>query len=125
MIYTGHGKSAILRAMKLATFLLCLLAVPAWADVTSPSGKTVECYCTDTQGLRIELGETICLRVDGRAFMAKCDMSLNSPIWRDTGEGCLSSRLAPSLRERLLGFEKPAVQTCSIDAPVGPIEPRA
>ena len=75
--------------------LFVLAASPALADVTSPSGRTVECYCTDTQGLRIELGETICLQVDGRAFMAKCDMSLNVPIWRDTGNGCLSSQVLP------------------------------
>ena len=89
--------------------LLSLMATPAFADVTSPSGKTVECYCTDTQGLRVELGETICLFVDGRAFMAQCDMSLNSPIWRDTGKGCLSSEHRPSLSERLLSLKKPPV----------------
>ena len=73
--------------------LLALLLVPfpVMADVTSPSGKTVDCYCTDTGGARVELGEEICLFVDGRAFMALCDMSLNSPIWRDTGADCVSS----------------------------------
>ena len=71
------------------------------ADVKSPSGKTVDCYCTDTQGLRVELGESICLTVDGRAFMAQCDMSLNVPIWRDTGQGCLSSQSEPSPTERI------------------------
>ena len=92
-----------------SALILTLLAAPAYADVTSPSGKTVECYCTDTQGLRVELGETICLHVDGRAFMAKCDMSLNNPIWRDTGEGCLSSERAPSPTERLLRLQKPTI----------------
>lgn len=95
-------------------FILCLMAAPALADVTSPSGKTVECYCTDTQGARVELGETICLRVDGRAFMAQCDMSLNVPIWRDTGTGCLSS----SLPQPLLDFSEPAVQSFPVHPPV-------
>lgn len=72
-----------------------LLAAPSFADVTSPSGKTVECYCTDSTGGRIELGETICLNVGGRMFMAQCQMSLNSPMWRETAEGCLSSSLRP------------------------------
>ena len=72
---------------------LLLAPLPALADVTSPSGKTVDCYCTDSSGLRVELGQRICLTVDGRAFMALCDMSLNVPIWRDTGTGCLSSAL--------------------------------
>ena len=54
----------------------------------------------------MELGETICLRVDGRAYMAQCDMSLNVPTWRDTGQGCLSSEHVPRLRDRLLNLAK-------------------
>lgn len=73
--------------------LSLLLAGPALADVTSPSGKTVECYCTDRSGARVELGETICMQVDGRMFMAQCQMSLNSPMWREVQSGCLSSSL--------------------------------
>lgn len=79
--------------MKRVTLLCLLMASPAVADVTSPSGKTVECYCTDTQRNRIELGETICLQVDGRMFMAQCQMSLNVPMWREVQEGCMSSSL--------------------------------
>ena len=79
--------------MKRLFTVLMLVACPAAADVTSPSGKTVECYCTDRSGARIELGETICLQVDGRMFMAQCQMSLNVPMWREVQEGCLSSSL--------------------------------
>lgn len=67
-------------------------AAPCLADVTSPSGKTVECYCTDKSGTRVELGQTICLQVDGRMFMAQCQMSLNVPMWREISQGCLSSQ---------------------------------
>ena len=49
----------------------------------SPGGKTVDCYCTDRNHNRVELGETICLQVDGRMFMAQCQMSLNVPMWRE------------------------------------------
>ncbi|WP_299692607.1 hypothetical protein [uncultured Tateyamaria sp.] len=79
--------------MKRMFFLSLLVAGPALADVTSPSGKTVECYCTDRGGARIELGQTVCMQVDGRMFMAQCQMSLNSPMWREVQEGCLSSSL--------------------------------
>ena len=75
---------------------LLLLAAPAAADQTI-GGKTVDCYCTDSQGNRVEMGEMICLTVNGRSFMAQCQMSLNNPMWREISEGCLSS----SLRERL------------------------
>ena len=71
------------------------MITPAMADVTSPSGKTVDCYCTDSGGSRIELGESICLQVNGRMFMAQCQMSLNVPMWRETSEGCLSSQVLP------------------------------
>ena len=70
-----------------------MLAGSVGADVTSPSGRTVECYCTDRSGARVELGETICLQVDGRMFMAQCQMSLNVPMWREVEKGCLSSGL--------------------------------
>lgn len=89
--------------------MLTCVATPVLADVTSPSGKTVDCYCTDTQGLRVELGESICLTVDGRAFMAQCDMSLNVPIWRDTGQGCLSSSRELTPAERVLQLLQPPV----------------
>lgn len=79
--------------MKRFILLCCLMAPPAAADVTSPSGKTVDCYCTDRQHKRIEIGETICMQVDGRMFMAQCQMSLNSPMWREVQQGCLSSDL--------------------------------
>ena len=79
------------------TIPILLAALPAWsparADVTGPGGRTIDCYCTDTQGARVEMGETICLVVDGRAFLALCDMSVNVPIWRDTGKTCLGADL--------------------------------
>ncbi len=74
-------------------FAFVLSAVPAFADITYPSGKTVDCYCTDRSGARIELGQTICMQVDGRMFMAQCQMSLNVPMWREVEQGCLSSSL--------------------------------
>ena len=87
----------------------CLLAAPAVADVTSPSGRTIDCFCTDKQGARIELGESICLFVDGRAFMARCEMSLNVPMWRQTGDGCATS----SLIERFQSL-KPALNSGAV-----------
>lgn len=47
-----------------------------------------DCYCTDGEGRRVELGEKICLSVGGRMFLAQCGMSLNNPAWRDLKEEC-------------------------------------
>lgn len=79
---------------KVLTLIALLLPLSAGADVTSPSGKTVDCYCTDKSGSRLELGQMTCLQVDGRMFMAQCQMSLNVPMWREVAPGCLSSELA-------------------------------
>lgn len=84
-----------------------IAASPALSDVTM-GGKVIDCYCTDRSGSRVELGETICLQVDGRMFMAQCQMSLNVPMWREISQGCLSSSLRQS--------PKPPVDTSGIDA---------
>ena len=82
--------------MRRLIVILACLASPVPADVTGPGGKVIDCYCTDTGGGRVELDEEICLFVDGRAFIARCEMSLNVPIWRDTGRACVSSALPRS-----------------------------
>nr|WP_297756728.1 hypothetical protein [uncultured Shimia sp.] len=99
--------------MRSLVFICSLLAAPAFADYNM-NGKTVECYCTDTGGARIELGETICLQVDGRMFTAQCQMSLNVPMWREISPGCLSSRL------RSIGGQSvdPSLNTHGIDAEI-------
>lgn len=79
----------------LATFAFTALPGVASADVTAPDGRVIECFCTDTQGKRWELGDVICLTVDRRSYLAKCEMAQNVPFWRDQNEGCLSSRMTP------------------------------
>ena len=74
------------------------------------NGKTIECYCTDRSGSRVEMGETICMQVDGRMFMAQCQMSLNVPMWREMSEGCLSSSNGNQ--------SQPSVDASSVDAQI-------
>ena len=96
--------------MCLCFVCLCSAAGPAFADMTRPSQRVIECYCTDTSGARVELGETICLHVDGRTFMAQCQMSTNVPFWREVAQGCLGAALPQNLQ--------PAVDTGAIDAQI-------
>lgn len=84
------------------------MASPAFSDVKGPGGKTIDCYCTDRTGSRVELGEIICLQVDGKMFMAQCQMSLNVPMWRKTQDGCLSSSLPQQ--------SQPAIDTFGVDS---------
>ena len=71
---------------------LGLLASPALADYNM-NGKIIDCYCTDSTGGHVDIGEMICLHVDGKMFMAQCQMSLNVPMWRKISDGCVSSEL--------------------------------
>lgn len=96
--YAGGMRRGVLAALLLAT------AGSAQADMAGPKGRIIDCYCTDSTGGRVELGETICLVVGGRAFLARCEMSLNVPMWRETGEGCLHS-----LRDRIEALQ-PTIQ---------------
>ena len=47
-----------------------------------------DCYCTDSGGKRVEMGETACLLIGSRQVTARCDMSVNNPTWRTESEGC-------------------------------------
>lgn len=49
-----------------------------------------DCFCTDSQGERIELGKTVCLTIGSRSFTARCVMATNNPFWRQVSEGCPS-----------------------------------
>jgi hypothetical protein len=79
---------------------LCLFCAPALPGATAQT-KTTDCYCTDKSGSRVELGEMTCLHVDGKMFMAQCQMSLNVPMWRKITDGCLSSSLPQSSQPTL------------------------
>ena len=72
---------------------ILLVATPALADAPPPGKRVIECYCTDTSGARVEMGEIICLTVGGRMFTAQCQMSVNMPMWRELNAGCESSTL--------------------------------
>jgi hypothetical protein len=67
---------------------------PTLAGADGAAGRAIDCYCTDRQGARVELGQSICLDVGGRRFTAQCQMSLNVPMWREISNGCLSSSLS-------------------------------
>lgn len=93
---------AYARAMRrFAALALALLAVPAlagepvprapaqWVPPPAKEGFSYpDCFCTDTDGQRVEKGDTACLRVGGDEFLARCGMSQNNPAWRKVQEDC-------------------------------------
>ena len=101
--------------MKHLMLLLAVVATPVAADYNM-NGIVIDCYCTDTQGARVDVGDSICLHVDGRSFIAQCQMSLNVPMWREVAPSCLSSSLTqPSVGGQSLD---PAVHTGGVDTKV-------
>ncbi len=52
-------------------------------------------FCTGSDGARHELGEVVCLINNSctQTWLAKCDMSLNNPMWRKVQDGCPSAGL--------------------------------
>jgi hypothetical protein len=85
----GCAKIMLMRSLVL---ILAALPAPALADYNM-NGKIIDCYCTDSTGGHVDIGEKICLQVDGKMFMAQCQMSLNVPMWRKISDGCLSSKM--------------------------------
>lgn len=63
------------------------------AQFTPPPAKEgysyPDCYCTDSDGRRVEMGQRACLTIGRRQVMARCGMSLNNPTWRTESEGCV------------------------------------
>lgn len=89
-------KHALITAVFAA--LVTPVAPVAHADVLGPGGKVIDCFCTDQTGSRVELGQSICLNVNGRRFTARCEMSQNVPMWREQQDGCVTSGLIDRLK---------------------------
>lgn len=94
--------------MKPTVPALCLLIATAGSPFGQVAQKAdvpqrkIDCYCTDSVGARVELGIEICLVVGGRAFIARCEMSLNNPMWREVAEGCPAASLVRNDSGRIL-----------------------
>jgi hypothetical protein len=74
-------------AMRLFPLLFALAAL-------APSGAFAEhkCQCL-YQGKRFEQGQLVCIKVDGTARLARCDMLLNNSSWKFLSNGCPTAAL--------------------------------
>jgi hypothetical protein len=63
-------------------------------------------YCTGSNGERYELGEVICITASScQVWLAKCDMSLNNPMWRKVQDGCPTASLLDRIHALQPGFD--------------------
>lgn len=88
--------------VRYAAVLFCLLAAPALAGepgmLSSDNRFTPappkegysypDCFCTDSDGRRVELGQVACLNVGSGQVLARCGQSLNVTTWRRIQDGC-------------------------------------
>ena len=92
--------------MRGAVVILLTLCQPAFAQETGPKSFAelypplpgVEYFCTDANGRRFELGQTICVTASCQTWMAKCDMSQNNTTWRKLSDGCPTSSLLDRIK---------------------------
>jgi hypothetical protein len=62
-----------------AVFTASLFVAPsAWAD----------CSCVNRDGIKFGLGQTACLYVDGRSYLALCELNLNVTSWKKLDDSC-------------------------------------
>ncbi|MEL6168183.1 MAG: hypothetical protein AAFR35_05805 [Pseudomonadota bacterium] len=83
-----------------ALIISVLSVAPAAAEELYPP-LVSDYYCTDSSGSRVELGDVICIQASCQTWMARCEMSLNNPMWRKVQEGCPAVEAMPSLLDRL------------------------
>ncbi|MEX0853004.1 MAG: hypothetical protein WD036_06955 [Bauldia sp.] len=89
---------------RLGIALALALAVAAVAPLPAFAGDGMDCRCL-YHGASFEQGDTICIRVDGRSRLARCEMLLNNSSWKFLSDGCPQTSLTPA-RPGL--FDRPA-----------------
>jgi hypothetical protein len=81
--------------------LVLALSLTAACSAVSPSfaaPREPRCTCRASDGSKIELGQTACIRVGDVAYLARCEINLNVTTWRKLRDSCPEARLStPSL----------------------------
>ncbi|WVT75345.1 hypothetical protein QM996_05420 [Sinorhizobium chiapasense] len=64
------------------------------------------CTCRNRDGSKYELGQIACVRVDGNAYLARCEMNLNVTTWKKLRDGCPTAGMStpPDLTRQSVSF---------------------
>ena len=84
--------------MKSVAALLLVVLVSVFAGMFSTlsfaSPPDARCTCRNRDGSKLEIGQTVCIRVGDVAYLARCEMELNVTTWRKIRDGCPEARLS-------------------------------
>lgn len=76
-----------------ARFVIAIaMLIAAGLPVLAANG--IACRCL-YQGRYFEQGEVVCIHVDGRARLARCDMELNNSSWIFIQNACPAAIMSP------------------------------
>lgn len=68
--------------------MIAAVAALLAAEIGYAAPPDSRCSCRNRDGSKYELGQVACLRVDGRAYLARCEMELNVTTWKKLRDGC-------------------------------------
>ena len=59
-------------------------------EVLAADAMGRECQCRDPDGQRRDIGTVQCVDINGSAWIMRCEMSTNTPYWKqlDSVDGC-------------------------------------
>ncbi|MEF0939075.1 hypothetical protein [Rhizobium sp. BR 362] len=81
------------RAFRHIVLGLSLVVIALIASAPALGGK--DCYCKNTDGKLHAVGEIACLTVDGKSYLAQCEMNLNVTSWSKLQDGCPVTERSP------------------------------
>lgn len=74
-------------------FLIAAAAMLA-ATAGTAEPRDFHCTCRAGDGSKHELGQTVCIRVGGKPYLARCETSLNVTTWHKIQDGCPEASLS-------------------------------
>lgn len=88
---------------------------------TSGDTATKSCACRHKGGYAL-LGETVCMRMNGETYLARCDMVLNNTAWKRVQDGCAApdalSSVEPGVAQRLAKLAEPPLDPILVHAEI-------
>ncbi|MDL2410841.1 hypothetical protein PY650_35995 [Rhizobium calliandrae] len=65
------------------------------AVASAPAMAGQNCYCKSKDGTLHPIGAVACMTVDGKSYLARCQMNLNVTSWSKLQEGCPVTEISP------------------------------